>query len=139
MARLRYLSGCTILILLVLAPTSLAQTSKGFVVGTITDPNGAAVPAATIKITNTATGVALNTAAVASWAGIYEAAFGSRARRGDLSTGILGGAIVSALAYVTDYGVQMASTAIATLPLLILGLVLGKQLVGGIMEGAVKG
>jgi cellobiose transport system permease protein len=43
------------------------------------------------------------------------------------------------LAYVTDYGVQMAGTVIATLPLLILGLVLGKQLVGGIMEGAVKG
>ncbi|HEY0728778.1 MAG TPA: carboxypeptidase-like regulatory domain-containing protein, partial [Pyrinomonadaceae bacterium] len=61
MARLKYLSGCTILILLVLAPTSLAQTSKGFVVGTITDPNGAAVPAATIKITNTATGVARET------------------------------------------------------------------------------
>jgi cellobiose transport system permease protein len=43
------------------------------------------------------------------------------------------------LAYVTDYGVQMAGTVVATLPLLILGLVLGRQLVGGIMEGAVKG
>ena len=46
---------------------------------------------------------------------------------------------IQTLAYVTDYGVQMAGTVIATLPLLILGLVLGKQLVGGIMEGAVKG
>ncbi len=43
------------------------------------------------------------------------------------------------LAYVTDFGVQMAGTVVATLPLLILGLVLGKQLVAGIMEGAVKG
>jgi cellobiose transport system permease protein len=46
---------------------------------------------------------------------------------------------IQSVAYVTDYGVQMAGTVIATLPLLILGLVLGKQLVGGIMEGAVKG
>ncbi len=53
--------------------------------------------------TYTATGVALNTAAVASWAGVYEAAFGGRARRGDVSAGLVGGAIVSALAYVTDY------------------------------------
>lgn len=43
------------------------------------------------------------------------------------------------LAYVTDYGVQMAGTVVATLPLLIIGLVLGKQLISGIMEGAVKG
>lgn len=42
-------------------------------------------------------------------------------------------------AYVTDYGVQMAGTVIATLPLLVVALVLGKQLVAGIMEGAVKG
>jgi cellobiose transport system permease protein len=42
-------------------------------------------------------------------------------------------------AYVTDYGVQFAATVIATLPLLIVGLVLGRQLVRGIMEGAVKG
>jgi hypothetical protein len=61
MAKLKYLSGCTILILLVLVPISLGQTSKGFLVGTITDPNGAAVAAATIKITNTATGVTRET------------------------------------------------------------------------------
>jgi hypothetical protein len=51
----------------------------------------------------TATGLALNTAAVASWAGVYEAAFGGRARRGDLGAGLVGGALVSALAYITDY------------------------------------
>lgn len=42
-------------------------------------------------------------------------------------------------AYVTDFGVQMTGTFIATLPLLIVALVLGRQLVKGIMEGAVKG
>lgn len=61
MARLKYISGCTILMLLVMVPASLGQTSKGFVVGTITDPNGAAVAAAAIKITNTATGVTRET------------------------------------------------------------------------------
>ena len=61
MAKLKFLSACTILILLVLAPSAFAQTSKGFVVGTIADPNGAAVPAATVKITNTATGVTRET------------------------------------------------------------------------------
>lgn len=61
MAKLKYFGGCTILLLLVLAPTSFAQTSKGFVVGTITDPNTAAVAAATVKITNTATGVTRET------------------------------------------------------------------------------
>jgi Cna protein B-type domain./TonB-dependent Receptor Plug Domain. len=47
--------------LLVLVPTALGQTSKGFVVGTIADPNGASVAGATIKITNTATGVSRET------------------------------------------------------------------------------
>jgi len=42
-------------------------------------------------------------------------------------------------AYITDFGVQMTATVLATLPLLIIGLVMGRQLVRGIMEGAVKG
>ena len=42
-------------------------------------------------------------------------------------------------AYVTDYGVQMAGTLIVTIPLLIFALVMGRQLISGIMEGAVKG
>ncbi|HEX7997522.1 MAG TPA: carboxypeptidase regulatory-like domain-containing protein [Pyrinomonadaceae bacterium] len=46
-----------ILMVLVLSLNALAQTSKGFVVGTILDPNGAAVAGATVKITNTETGV----------------------------------------------------------------------------------
>src|SRR5687768_9631029 len=61
MAKLKYVTGCAILILLALVPVSLGQTSKGFVVGNVADPNGAAVAAATIKITNTATGVSRET------------------------------------------------------------------------------
>ena len=61
MARLKFLIGCTILLLLALAPITMGQTSKGFVVGTIADPNGAAVPGVTIKLTNAATGVTRET------------------------------------------------------------------------------
>ncbi|WP_382303552.1 carbohydrate ABC transporter permease [Herbiconiux sp. UC225_62] len=42
-------------------------------------------------------------------------------------------------AYSIDYSVTMTASVIATLPLLLLFLVAGKQLVAGIMEGAVKG
>ena len=59
MAKLKYLT--TILVSLLLVSSALGQTSKGFIVGTVTDPNGAAVAAATIKITNTATGVSRET------------------------------------------------------------------------------
>src|SRR2546423_12705160 len=55
MGHLRYVIGCTILTLLACAANALGQTSKGFVVGNITDPNGAAIAGATIKITNVAT------------------------------------------------------------------------------------
>src|SRR4030095_8363134 len=40
-----------------------AQTSKGFVVGTVEDQNGASIPSATIKITNLKTGVVRDTVA----------------------------------------------------------------------------
>ena len=61
MATLKYLTGCLGLILLVLVHQISGQTSKGFVVGTVTDPNGASVAGATIKVTNTATGVSRET------------------------------------------------------------------------------
>src|SRR5919206_1016520 len=61
MSKLKYLSACTILMLLVLVPLTMGQTSKGFVVGTIADPNGAAVPGVTVKLTNAATGVTRET------------------------------------------------------------------------------
>lgn len=60
MPKLKHVCGSTILILLMLAPI-VGQTSKGFVVGTVTDPNGASVGGATIKATNTATGVTRET------------------------------------------------------------------------------
>lgn len=51
----------------------------------------------------TATGLALNTVAVTSWAVIYEALFGSTAKRGDVIGAVAGGSLVSAIAYATDY------------------------------------
>ncbi len=41
--------------------------------------------------------------------------------------------------YTIDYSIVMTASILATLPLLILFLAAGKQLVAGIMEGAVKG
>jgi cellobiose transport system permease protein len=41
-------------------------------------------------------------------------------------------------AYYTDYSQVFAATAVGTLPLLIVFVVFGRQIVGGIMEGAVK-
>jgi cellobiose transport system permease protein len=48
---------------------------------------------------------------------------------------------VSTLAsgYVQDYALVLTGTFISILPLLVIFLVLGKQIVGGIMQGAVKG
>ena len=42
-------------------------------------------------------------------------------------------------AYVPDYALILTGTFISILPLLVVFLVLGKQIVGGIMKGAVKG
>lgn len=52
-----------ILLLICLSSAAFAfgQTSKGFIVGSVVDPNGAAVPNAAIKITNTATGATRET------------------------------------------------------------------------------
>jgi cellobiose transport system permease protein len=41
--------------------------------------------------------------------------------------------------YYQDYSLVLAGTAIATVPLLVLFFVAGRQLIAGIMEGAVKG
>jgi hypothetical protein len=47
-----------IAVVLLLAVTSpvIAQTNKGGISGTVVDPNGAAVPGATVTITNIGTG-----------------------------------------------------------------------------------
>lgn len=42
-------------------------------------------------------------------------------------------------AYAVDYGVAMAGSLMATIPLLLLFVLLGRQIVAGIMDGAVKG
>src|ERR1044072_3691288 len=60
MAKMKYVTS-SIAMVLVLVVTSFGQTSKGFIVGNITDPNAAAVPGVTIKITNAATGVSRET------------------------------------------------------------------------------
>lgn len=41
-------------------------------------------------------------------------------------------------AYYTDYAQVFAATAVATVPLLVVFIVFGRQIIGGIMEGAVK-
>ena len=48
---------------------------------------------------------------------------------------------VSTLAsgYVEDYSLVLTGTFISILPLLVIFIVLGRQIIGGIMQGAVKG
>lgn len=43
-----------------------------------------------------------------------------------------------AAGYFQDYALILAATALATLPILVVFAVLGRQIIGGIMEGAVK-
>src|SRR6266567_2460964 len=61
MTKTKYVTACAVLMLLALVPSAFGQTSKGFVVGNISDPNGAAIASATVKATNTATGVSRET------------------------------------------------------------------------------
>lgn len=46
---------------------------------------------------------------------------------------------ISGAAYVPDYALILTGTFISILPLLVVFLVLGRQIIGGIMKGAVKG
>lgn len=50
-----------LLMCFVCATAAFAQTSKGFLVGNVADPNGAIIPSANITITNTATGAVRTT------------------------------------------------------------------------------
>jgi cellobiose transport system permease protein len=42
-------------------------------------------------------------------------------------------------AYYQDYGMVMAGTALAVLPVIAVFLLLGRHIIGGLMEGALKG
>jgi hypothetical protein len=62
MTKFRLFLTAIALVLFALIPNvAQAQTSKGFVVGTVSDQNGAAVSGATVKITNRDTGVTRDT------------------------------------------------------------------------------
>jgi hypothetical protein len=101
------------------APASAATTAVVSLCGEIEERNAAAPLNAVshilggdsaarqddLSLKHTGTGVALNTLAITSWAGVYEAVFGSRARRGSNRAAILGGIATSALAYAIDYHV----------------------------------
>ena len=41
--------------------------------------------------------------------------------------------------YYVDYSIVLAGAVLATLPLLVLFIAAGRQLISGIMQGAVKG
>ena len=58
-----------------------------------------------VDVKHTVPGLLLNTGATIFWAAIYETIFGKAADRGQIGKAVLGGAAVSALAYVTDYHV----------------------------------
>jgi hypothetical protein len=55
----------TVVVLLVLTASALAQTSKGFLVGNIVDPDGAVIVGATVKVTNRSTGASRETVSAA--------------------------------------------------------------------------
>lgn len=99
------------------AIASLATTVATVACGAIEDGNGIAPINAVSHIVwgdesaahdqaswkYTATGLVLNTVAVTSWAGIYEVFFGDAADRKDVPGAILGGIVISTLAFATDY------------------------------------
>ena len=58
-----------------------------------------------ISLKHTGTAVLLNQTAIFSWALLYQVLFGRAQKRGDLKTSLLGGVLVSAIAYVVDYHV----------------------------------
>jgi hypothetical protein len=58
-----------LLVILFASAVALAQAGRGTVSGTVTDPGGAVVPGAQVKLSNKATGVTLHT--VTSGAGLY--------------------------------------------------------------------
>ena len=85
--------------------------------------------------------------AVATWDGLTLGAVEASVEVAELGpldrlhveVGYLGGVTsLLATAYYTDYAQVFAATALSTVPLLIVFVVFGRQIIGGIMEGAVK-
>jgi len=58
----RSMKFCRIAVLILLAAAASAQTFRGGLTGAVTDPSGAALPDATVKIENPATGLIRTTA-----------------------------------------------------------------------------
>lgn len=56
-----------------------------------------------LSLKYTATGLLLNDAACTSWAALHEQLVGSAVEKGSVGAAFAGGALVSALAYLTDY------------------------------------
>ncbi|MBV9863750.1 MAG: hypothetical protein JO316_00220 [Abitibacteriaceae bacterium] len=56
-----------------------------------------------LSLKYTMTGLALNSAANSIWAALYEIGFGEAAEQGNVPVSLLGGAIISSVAYITDY------------------------------------
>src|SRR5215469_18152749 len=57
MSSTRTAIGSLLLVLLITVATALGQTSTGEVNGTVTDPSGAVVPSASVKLINQATNI----------------------------------------------------------------------------------
>jgi hypothetical protein len=108
--RSRLRSVLTALILLVISSAVSAQTSKGFIVGNVTDPNGAAVAGATVRITNPATGATRETTTQEDGAyrfdavdpGTYNVEVGSAGFRTTTRSGV-----IVAAAQTTDAAIQL--------------------------------
>lgn len=61
LTRINFRIASALFILLVLGSSVVAQTSKGFLVGNIVDPNGAVIEGASVKMTNVSTGISRET------------------------------------------------------------------------------
>jgi len=61
MTRINFRLVATVLMALLLGSSAFGQTSKGTVIGNITDPNGAVIQGANVTITNVSTGVSRET------------------------------------------------------------------------------
>ena len=57
---MKRLSLGSLIVLVLLSLAAYAQTFRGAINGTVTDPSGAVVSGATVKATNTATGVPIS-------------------------------------------------------------------------------